>query len=190
MKLKYTFFMLSFLTSIAFAQSDSIGSPGDPVVVKHASCLADEVLPAEVAAFRVMEMSKVMNKERLGSLTVYAAAMDNTQPLPRIHKMIPSRFMVLTRSGMSEALIGATFIEKGSRLTDAQLLGSYAGALKNDFIIQEINTPNLRIAKALTAGISKTPVRGPDTHLLFVKLADGERLVVCGPKPVLNRLLF
>lgn len=158
----------------------------DPNLESAARCELEKPMTPEVAAFRLLQSSHVVSRETLGSLVVYLGALDSRTGV-NLFNMNPTRWAVVTRSGQSDAMVGALY-SGDSPIGDSSILGSYQGGLKRKIDLVAFTTPTLTSSGVQSALISSQPARGRN-HLMLAKLKNGDRLLMCASLDQLQRFV-
>ncbi len=182
--------ILLTLSLSMFGLASAFAQRVDPVVLSHASCAMAEPLSPEIAAFRVLEMSQVLTRDKVGNVMLYGGMPDPEGGFLKVFNTYPSRVAVATKKGVPYGLIGSRY-SKEAQIADVDILKAFAKGLQRDFTMMPFDSPLFKQTPVFAyAGMSDRPVAGESTHLLLIGLTTGERLVFCAPKAMLNRMLF
>lgn len=156
----------------------------DAQVEAAARCDMEKPMPPELAAFRLLQTSRVVVREPLGSMVVYLGSLDPKATV-NLYGMTPSRWAVITRSGQPDALVGALYSSEAP-IDDAAIAGSYQGGVKRKVELVAFSAANLTASGVRQAYLSTGAVKGPNSLMIAI-LKSGDRLVVCAPVDQIRR---
>lgn len=168
------------VTSMAQAQSL------DPQVAAGARCELAKSMPPELAAFRLLQSSKIITHETFGPLEVYMGAL-----LPKakvnLFGMTPTRWGIINRTGQPDAMIGVLY-SADAPIANNDIVAAYQGGLKRQITLTALRGSALNAAEVTQAFVSQQPVKQTN-YLLMALLKNGDRLVACAPLEQITRFV-
>lgn len=181
--MKKTMMAICMATSAMIGVSSFGADRLDASLARTASCASSGPLQPSLAAYRLLLSSKVVVKERRGTLTFYMGASEPNADT-KLWNLTPTRIVVVERDGNSKALVGSLY-SKTFPMNDREIVASFQGGLNRKIELVPFNKSSLVSIGILSAQVSTEPVFELN-HLMMAIIGSGERLVICGSKAELD----
>lgn len=151
-----------------------------------AKCSSATPVSPSLAAYRLLLSSKVVTRDRKGPVTIYAAPMAQNSAI-KIWGLTPTKMVVVEREGSASALVGSLF-SADFPLTNAQIVGAFQGGLKRQLDFRPLARTSMGGFPVSALEVTAEPVF-QTSHLVNVKMASGERVVLCATTAQIEGLL-